>query len=114
MEHDRAVQEVHMATAEPEELPADGIEALLTGRHVLVQAPLQSTFYPHKEQLGEKQQQLYRLREQVTQEQVVIPDADAVVDPWAVVVVALHTSVACGTMSRSRGPHDLAVRTEVN
>lgn len=40
--------------------------------------------------------------------------ADAVVHPWAVMIVALDALVARGTVARARGTHDEAARTQMD
>ena len=47
------------------------------------------------------------------QEGVVVADSDAVVDPGAVMVEALHTHVADRTVPRTSGPDDQAVWAEI-
>lgn len=48
------------------------------------------------------------------QEGIVVSDADAIVDPRAVVVVALDADVTDGTVARAWGTDDLTIRAQVS
>lgn len=52
--------------------------------------------------------------QQKQQESVVVFDSHAVVDPRAMMVKSLHTTVTDSAMTRSRGPDYFALRAQVS
>ena len=53
------------------------------------------------------------MEEDVEVETIVVLEADAVIDPWAVVIKSLHTALAHRAMATATRPNCFAIWTEV-
>ena len=53
------------------------------------------------------------MEENVKVETIVVLKADAVIDPWAVVIKSLHAALADGAMATATCPNCFAIWTEV-
>lgn len=73
---------------------------------------LQSTHYQHVQQLGEHDEELDGLSEQVDEKDVVVSDANAVVYPGAVVIISLDASSTYDAVSAPARSNDLTLRAQ--
>lgn len=48
------------------------------------------------------------------QERIMISDTDTIIDPRAMMIESLNANIANGTMTRSRGSNDFAIRAEIS
>jgi hypothetical protein len=63
-------------------------------------------------QCGEDANQSSNDRNQEAEEHLMIPSADAIIDPWAVMIKSFHALIADTAMPRPLSPNDLAVGTQ--
>jgi hypothetical protein len=114
VEHDRIIKPTQIAYSEFDQYIAQYVDARrrLACHHVLVERVVHAAPDPHEEHLGEHEDELDGLRKQVRHEYVVVVDADAVVDPGAMMVISFDALFADNAMSTATCTDDSAFRAQ--